>query len=82
MNFDEEIIVLQKVLILLLVIFLAGSIVQSSFGARQRRKAQPKTTAISEDDRSWAGLVWIVPGALGVGAMAVGLKNAKRTHLD
>ena len=38
--------------------------------------------AIHEDKRPWAGTPWLIGGVLTGGAFVVGLKNAKRTHLD
>ena len=43
--------------------------------------AQP-TGKISEEERTWPGTPWLICIALSAGAVAVGLKNARRTHLD
>ena len=43
--------------------------------------AQP-SGEISEDDRPWPGTPWLISIVLSAGAVAVGLKNARRTHLD
>ena len=37
---------------------------------------------ISEDERPWPGTPWLISIVLSAGAVAVGLKNARRTHLD
>ena len=47
--------------------------------------APPKEVSISKipaNLRSWAGIPWLIGGAFVVGAVLVGIKNAKRTHLD
>ena len=42
----------------------------------------PPSGKISEDDRPWPGTPWLISIVLSAGAVAVGLKNSRRTHLD
>jgi len=47
-----------------------------------RRRSKPDESLIPEDQRPWAGKPWVVTGVLGAGALVVGFKNARRSHLD
>jgi hypothetical protein len=51
-------------------------------GQPNRRRKQVYTVEIPEKSRPWAGKPWVVGIVLGVGAVLISLKNAKRTHLD
>jgi hypothetical protein len=51
---------------------------RSGGGAQQ----QPAAGGIPENKQPWKGLPWVIGGVLSAGAIAVGAKNAKRTHLD
>jgi len=51
-------------------------------GRRPTRRATTKTKSIPEDKRPWPGTPWVIAIVLTVGTVAIGLKNAKRTHLD
>ena len=50
----------------------------------QRKPAAPpsKTAKVAGKEIPWAGLPWVVAGLLSAGTVMVGLKNAKRSHLD
>ena len=50
--------------------------------ARQGHIPPPPSGDISEEERPWPGTPWLICIALSAGAVAVGLKNARRTHLD
>lgn len=50
--------------------------------ARQGRNPVQPTGEISEENRPWPGTPWLICIVLAAGAVAVGLKNARRTHLD
>ena len=51
--------------------------------ARQGRHGPVQPTGkISEEERPWPGTPWLICIVLSAGAVAVGLKNARRTHLD
>jgi hypothetical protein len=51
--------------------------------ARQgQRVPAPPSGKISEENRPWPGTPWLICIVLSAGAVAVGLKNARRTHLD
>ena len=58
----------------------------AQYAAAQRGRASGRSTkvqtAIPEDKRPWAGIPWVIAIVLTVGTVVVGLKNAKRTHLD
>ena len=69
------------VLALLLGLALLGGMLVSPAAARRREPAKVEK-GIPEEDRPWAGIPWVVGIVLGGGAVAVSLKNAKRTHLD
>ena len=66
------------------VIFIVGivafllTVIPGTLNAQYRPPpGSPETvTAIPEDNRPWAGTAWLV------GAVVIGLKNAKKTHLD
>jgi len=48
----------------------------------QPRPMQQQDGPVSEEQRSWPGWPWLVTIILSAGAVAVGFKNARRTHLD
>ncbi len=50
--------------------------------ARPGHIPTPPSGDISEEERPWPGTPWLICIALSAGAVAVGLKNARRTHLD
>ena len=67
---------------LVLVAGVLGMFVWAGPVAAARKPAAPPPEVIPEKDRPWSGLPWIVGGVLSAGAIAVSLKNARRTHLD
>jgi hypothetical protein len=74
---------LRKILILSLVTaLLTLSVLPGSLQAQSRYYRPGDNVSIPEDDRPWAGAPWLAGIILTAAAMAVGLKNAKRTHLD
>ena len=46
------------------------------------RVPAPPSGQISDEERPWPGAPWLICIVLSTGAVAVGLKNARRTHLD
>ena len=74
--------------LLLAAIFLLGLWVgrdgAAAQGPRRPRRSQAPTVSrsIPEDKRPWAGMPWLVGLVLTAGALVVGFKNSKRTHLD
>jgi len=64
----------------LMVLFFAAT--DAANGQPSRRGRQRYTVEIPEDDRPWAGKPWLVGVVLGVGAIFIALKNARRSHLD
>lgn len=74
---------LRKILISLLVTaLLTLSVLPGSLQAQSQYYRPTENVSIPEDDRPWAGSPWLAGIILTAAAMAVGLKNAKRTHLD
>ncbi len=71
---------IRRCLIMLVVVLLLVCICDSS--AEAARKPVLPQEMINEEDRSWSGWPWLVGMILVGGTMAIGLKNAKRTHLD
>jgi len=72
---------IRKILISLLVTALLTLSVLP--GSLQAQYYKPRDdVSIPKDDRPWAGAPWLAGIILTAAAMAVGLKNAKRTHLD
>ena len=67
-------------ILIFLILFL--SVAAQPARARPPKKDTTVVKSIPEDDRSWAGLPWIISSVLAAGAVAVGMKNAKRSHLD
>lgn len=67
--------------LIVIVIALVGMICSPVEAAKNDAQEQAPYE-IPEDKRPWAGLPWIIGGVLSAGAVAVGFKNAKRTHLD
>ena len=69
-------------LIIIAVLFfvvLPGSLQAARPG---RNVPAPPSGDISDEERPWPGTPWLICVALSAGAVAVGLKNARRTHLD
>lgn len=54
----------------------------SASAQRSRRGPQTPTTAIPEDQRPSKVIPWVLGGVFTLGSVLLGLKNAKRTHLD
>ena len=74
---------LHKILISLLVtVLLMLSVLPGSLQAQYYRPKPGENVSIPEDDRPWPGSPWLAGIVLTAAAMAVGLRNAKRTHLD
>jgi len=59
-----------------------GLFLGSAEAARQTPSAPQSEHAMSEEDRPWPGIPWVVGIVLGVGTIFISLKNAKRNHLD
>ena len=45
-------------------------------------KDEPKRSAIPEDQQTWAAAPWLVGCLAGAAVIALGFKNARRSHLD
>ena len=74
---------MKKISIILVSLLLLMLVFAGELKAQQGRDwgAKP-TNSILEEDQPWPGSPWIAGGVLAVGAVFVGIKNAKRTHLD
>jgi len=66
------------IIVVLFFVVLPGSL----RAAGSYNTPAPPSGKISEDDRPWPGTPWLISIVLSAGAVAVGLKNARRTHLD
>ena len=76
---------LRRIIGLSIILLLTLSVCQEdSWGQRRRPRKGIPTAAnrIPKDKRPWAGIPWVIGITLTAGAVAVSLKNAKRTHLD
>lgn len=62
-----------------LIFWMAPSLLNAQ--PRRPQNEAPSVT-IPEDQRPWPGTPWLVGTVLAVGAIAVAIKPAKRTHLD
>lgn len=72
-----------KLVVIFVIAFLWWGFCASSAQARPRSKQpQTPTSAIPEDQRPNQAIPWVMGGIFTVGAVLLGLKNAKRTHLD
>jgi len=73
-------------LVLIAVVFLLTLTLCLNTCAAQASYSQPgkppATKSIPQNQRPWAGTPWLVGMVLTAGAVVVGLKNSKRTHLD
>ncbi|MCK5269766.1 MAG: hypothetical protein KAJ46_03240 [Sedimentisphaerales bacterium] len=67
------------IIVVLFFVTLPGSLQAARQG---QRVPPPPSGEISEEKRPWPGTPWLICIALSAGAVAVGLKNARRTHLD
>lgn len=76
--------VLAKITTCLLVLVLVFGLCGSSQAQRNKRnrKDSVPVSNIAEDARPWAGAPWLAGIILMAGAILVGIRNAKRTHLD
>ena len=70
--------IFRKFLIIILALLINTAILTDTASAQRRQQ----TNAIPEDDRPSTSLPWFVGIVLSAGAVVVGLKNSKRTHLD
>jgi hypothetical protein len=63
---------------------IAGIFLLSAQAAYAAKSSPPPKPAVSipEESQPWKGLPWVIGGFLSAGVIAVGVKNAKRTHLD
>ena len=69
--------------LLVFALLFTWTITETVSAAPRRSSRRPVSQAtINEDKRPWPGTPWLIGGALTAGAFVVGLKNAKRTHLD
>jgi hypothetical protein len=73
---------LTRLLTLALSVILLVSAAEPAYAQRNKKKDQEIKSVIPKDKRSWAGFPWLVGGALAAAAIALGIKSAKRTHLD
>ncbi|MCF7957852.1 MAG: hypothetical protein K9M57_05320 [Phycisphaerae bacterium] len=73
---------IRRCLMLLILVTVLVCLCDSPVQAQRNREPDVPKAAISEEDQSWSGWPWLVGGVLVGGTMAIGLKNAKRSHLD
>lgn len=72
-----------NVAVIVAIALLSLGLLASSAQAKPRgRQPQTPTSAIPEDQRPNKAIPWVLGGVFTVGAVLLGLKNAKRTHLD
>ena len=69
----------KSIIVLCIALFINTTIISGNAYAQQD---QQRSKAIPEDDRPSAAGPWLVGIILSAGAIVVGLKNSKRTHLD
>jgi len=74
--------IMRRMMLLLVVGALWLGTLAQPVQAQHRRGPRSAPSGIPEDQRPSRTLPWVVGGVLSAGAVLVGLKNAKRTHLD
>ena len=68
--------------LLFITLLFAWPLADTASAKVRRSPRQTFGQAMNEDKRPWGGFPWLIGGALTAGAFVVGMKNAKRTHLD
>ena len=73
---------LKRIVISVFAVLMAVCVLADSADARRPRKPKKPAEAIGEEEMPGVGMAWTAGVVLTAGAVMIGIKNAKRTHLD
>jgi hypothetical protein len=79
---NKKVKFLTRLLTLALSLVLLASAAEPAYAQRKPKKEPEIKSAIPKDKRTWGGFPWLVGGVLAAATIALGIKSAKRTHLD
>jgi len=73
---------LKRVVVSVFAVLMVFCVLTDSAEARRPRTPKKAAEAISEEEMPGVGMAWTAGVVLTAGAVMIGIKNAKRTHLD